>query len=79
MPKTRIYITYPEKLIKEPVIYNVGQKFKVVTNIRSATVSSGIGVIGLELDGEQSEITKAVQYIKDLGIKVKPIEQDVME
>ena len=77
--KARIYITYPEKLIKEPVIYQMGHKFKVVTNIRSASVSSGVGLIGLEIDGDSSEVEKSIKYLKDLGIIVKPIEQDVIE
>ena len=77
--KTRIYLTYPEKLIKEPLIYHVGHKFEVITNIRSASVSAGVGLIGLELEGAQEEINKAIQYFKDQGVQVKPIEQDVVE
>jgi len=77
--KARVYLTFPEDRIKEPVIYNVGHKFKVVTNIRSASVSSGVGLIGLEIDGEPAEVEKSIKYLKDLGITVKPIDQDVVE
>lgn len=77
--KTRVYFTFPEKQIKEPVIYEIGQKFKVTTNLRSAGVNAGVGLVALEIDGEKSEIDKALKYAKDLGIKVTPIEQDVVE
>jgi hypothetical protein len=77
--KARVYLTFPEKLIKEPIIYNVGHKFKVVTNIRNASVSSGVGVIGLEIDGEPIEVEKSLKYLKDIGVTVKPIDQDVIE
>ena len=77
--KARVYLTYPEKLIKEPVIYNIGHKFKVITNIRSASVNAGVGLIALEIDGEPDEVEKSLKYLKDLGVKVKPIEQDVIE
>lgn len=77
--KARVYLTFPEKLIKEPVIYNVGHKFEVVTNVRSASVNTGVGLIALELEGEQDEVQKSLKYFKDLGITVKPIEQDVVE
>ncbi len=77
--KARFYLTFTEKLIQEPVVYQLGHKFKVVTNIRSAGVNSGVGLVALEMDGENAEIDKAIKYMKDLGVKVKPIEQDVME
>jgi hypothetical protein len=47
----RFYLTYSQERIKEPIIYSVGKKFRVVTNIRSASVSDHIGIVGLELDG----------------------------
>ncbi|OGQ57617.1 MAG: FeS-binding protein [Deltaproteobacteria bacterium RIFCSPLOWO2_02_FULL_53_8] len=77
--KTRVYLTYPKEQVKEPLIYNVGIRFKVVTNIRQATVSDAVGLVALELDGEPSEIEKAVKYLKDKGVKVEPIELDIIE
>ncbi|MBI1871756.1 MAG: NIL domain-containing protein [Chlamydiae bacterium] len=77
--KRKVYLTFPEILIKEPVIYELGHKFKVVTNVRSASVSTGVGLIALEMDGEKEEVEKAIKHLKDLGIKVKPIEHDVVE
>ena len=75
----RFYLTYNQEKIKEPIIYNVGKKFRVVTNIRSASVSDHIGIVGLELDGDQSEIDSAVRWIAEQGVKVEPIEKNVIE
>ena len=75
----RFYLTYSQERIKEPIIYQVGRKFRVVTNIRSASVSDHIGIVGLELDGEQSEIDAAVKWIAEQGVKVEPIEKNVIE
>ena len=47
----RLWLMYPPKLIKKPFIWEVAQKFKVVTNIRQATVTDEIGIVCLELDG----------------------------
>ncbi|MBI5682903.1 MAG: FeS-binding protein [Deltaproteobacteria bacterium] len=77
--KKRIYLTYPPELIREPLIYNVGHLYKVVTNIRQATVSGGIGLVALELDGEPDEIEKAINFFVEKGVKVEPIELDVVE
>ncbi len=75
----RFYLTYTTDKIKEPVIYHAGHKFAVVTNIRSASVSDHVGLVGLELEGEQAEIDRAVAWIAAQGVKVEPIEKNVIE
>jgi len=75
----RFYLTYSQDKIKEPLIYTVGQKFRVVTNIRSAAVSDHIGIVGLELDGALDQIDAAVKWIAAQGVKVEPIEKNVIE
>ncbi len=77
--KKRVYLTYPKELIKEPLIYEVGQRFRVVTNIRQACVSDTIGLVALELEGSEEEIDKAIQFFTDKGVKVEPIELDIIE
>jgi len=75
----RFYLTYNADQIKDPVIYWVGHKFKVITNIRGASISDKIGIVALELDGEETEIRKAVRWIAEQGVKVEPIEKNVIE
>ena len=77
--KRKIYLTYPMKLVREPLIYWVGQKFKVITNVRSASISEKMGLVALELEGKEEEIDKALQWFRKKGVKVEPIEQDVVE
>jgi molybdopterin synthase sulfur carrier subunit len=77
--RKKLYLTFPQRLIKQPVIYRLGQKFQVVTNIRGASVSDEIGLVSLELEGEKGEIEKAIKYLRKLRIKVEPIEKDVIE
>ncbi len=77
--KKRYYLTYSKELVKEPLIYQVSQKFRVATNIRQASVSEDLGLVALEFDGDAEEIDKAVDYFKSKGVKVEPIELDVIE
>lgn len=79
MAVERFYLTYSQTKIKEPIIYQVGKKFRVVTNIRTASVSDHVGIVGLELDGDQAEIDAAVEWIAAQGVKVEPIEKNVIE
>jgi hypothetical protein len=59
--------TFPPKLIKEPIIYNLGHKFKVVTNIRRADVSENKGWVVLELEGDEQEIDKGIAWWRAKG------------
>ncbi len=77
--KKRYYLTYSKDQVKEPLIYQVGIEFKVKTNIRQASISEELGLVALELDGEAEEIEKAVQFFVEKGVKVEPIELDIIE
>ncbi|MCH8199791.1 MAG: NIL domain-containing protein, partial [Chloroflexi bacterium] len=48
----RVRLTFLDRLIKEPVVYQLGKKFDIVTNIRRADIQEGIGWVILELEGE---------------------------
>ncbi|MGQ9646813.1 MAG: ubiquitin-like small modifier protein 1 [Thermodesulfobacteriota bacterium] len=77
--RRRVTLTFPPKLIREPIIYNIGHRFKVVTNIRSANVSENVGWVTLEIDGEEEEYLKALRYLDEIGVAVEPIEKNVIE
>ena len=74
----RLWLMYPPKLIKKPFIYDVGRKFKVVTNIRQATVTDEIGIACLELDGTRAEVDRAIVWLEKNGVKVEPVEIGVI-
>ena len=75
----RLWLSYPPKLIKAPLLWQVGHKFKIVTNIRQASVTDEIGILCLELDGARSEVKKAIKWLESKGVKVEPVEINVIE
>jgi ABC-type methionine transport system ATPase subunit len=75
----RFYLTYNQEKIKNPIIYQTGKKFAVVTNIRGASISDHIGIVALELEGDEAEIEGAVKWIATQGVKVEPIQKNVIE
>lgn len=70
---------YPPKQIKEPLIWKLGQKFPVITNVRQASVTDEIGIVSLELDGKRSDIKAAIKWLEKLGVSVEPVEINVIE
>jgi len=79
LQQTRLWLMYPPKLIKEPLIWKLSKKFDVVTNIRQASVTDEIGIVSLELDGKRAEIQAAVKWLEKLGVSVEPVEIGVIE
>ena len=77
--KQRLWLMYPPKLITNPVIWELGHKFKVRTNVRQASVNDEIGIVCLELEGKRAEIKSAIKWLENQGVKVEPIEINVIE
>ena len=76
---SRLWLTFPAPLITRPVIWELGQKFKVVFNLRQVSVGKDIGIVCLELDGSRAEIKNAIDWLESLGIEVEPVEISVLE
>ena len=79
MGKQRVKFTFPTSLVKEPVIYRLGHDFNLVTNIRRADVREDMGWVVLELEGEDSEIERGLQWVGSTGVRVDPVSGDVIE
>ena len=78
MSRHRVKLTFPTELITEPVIYNMGRDFEVVTNIRRANVTRDRGWVILEISGTDEEIERAILWARDQGVRVDPIEGDIV-
>ena len=75
----RLWLMFPPKLIREPLIWKLGHKFPIITNIRQATVTDEIGIVSLELDGKRAELKRAIKWLENLGVSVEPVEFNVIE
>ena len=79
MVKRHIMFTFPQELIREPIIYNLGQQFNIITNIRRADVSEDKGWVVLELEGEENDIEQGIAWVTSKGVRVDPVIGDVVE
>ena len=79
MGKQRVKFTFVDDLVKQPVIYELGQKFKIVTNIRRADVGEDSGWVVLELDGDEPELNRGLEWVSSTGVRVDPLGGDVIE
>jgi hypothetical protein len=79
MVKRRAKFTFPPELIKEPIIYNLSQRFKVVTNIRRADINGDKGWVVLELEGKVDDIERGIAWVTGKGVRVDPVIGDIVE
>lgn len=77
--KRRVKLTFPQQLIKEPVIFTMAKNHEVMPNIRRARVTDTVGEMVLELEGSEENLEKGIQYLRDKGVDVELIEGDVIE
>lgn len=72
--RRRLWLTYPPKRIQTPVIWELGQRFGIITNIRQASVTDQVGIVCLEVQGEREAVESGLKWLKKLGLSVEPVE-----
>lgn len=82
MPRTvkrKVYLTFPSAQVKEAIICDMYDKYKVRFNIRSASVNEQVGLMAVELEGSEENVTEAMKFFQSRGLTVEPIEMSVIE
>ena len=79
MAKRHVMFTFTSELITEPIIYNLGQQFRLVTIIRRADLAEDRGYIVLELDGKEEDIEAGIAWATSKGVRVDPANDETTE
>ncbi|MAE11078.1 MAG: NIL domain-containing protein [Dehalococcoidales bacterium] len=79
MVKKQVMFTFPEELIKEPIIYNLVNQFKVVPSIRRADVTEHKGWVVLELEGDEQDIEQGLAWVTSRGVRIDPVVGDIVD
>lgn len=77
--KRRVKLTFPQRLIKEPVIFTMAKKYDVIPNIRRARVTETVGEMVLELEGKEESLEKGIKFLKEQGVEIELVEGDIIE
>jgi ABC-type methionine transport system ATPase subunit len=76
--KRCVMFTFSSELATDPIIYNLGMQFRLVTTIRRANITEEKGWIALELEGEEEDIEQAIAWVNGKGVRVDPAD-DLMQ
>lgn len=66
----RVKLTFPEHLIRQPIIARLVREFGVMPNIRRAKVEESVGWLVCELGGDEDAIERSIEWLHDLGVQV---------
>jgi len=70
--KRSFTFAFPSELVQEPVIYNLGMQFGIVTIIRSADINNDNSWMILDLEGAEEDIERGIAWVTGKGVKVEP-------
>ncbi len=79
MTKRRVKLTFARDAVTQPVIYELGHTYQVITNIRRADITRDEGWVVLELEGTEEALDAAEKYCAEQGVRVTAAEGDVLE
>ncbi len=75
----RIVLHFPRRLVDRPIIYHLIKDFDLVFNILKASVTpEEEGLMVLELNGEQTDYDKGIEYLTEAGVRIQSLSQDVI-
>ena len=79
MAKRRVMFTFTSEVITEPIIHNLGQQFRLITNILRADLTADRGWIVLKLDGKDEDIEAGITWATSKGVRVTPASGETTE
>jgi formate hydrogenlyase subunit 6/NADH:ubiquinone oxidoreductase subunit I len=78
MIKKKLVISFPPRLIQEPVTYHLIRDYNMQVNILRATVRPRErGRMVVELKGEKKDLDRAFEYMENAGLQVDPLVQEM--
>lgn len=79
MVSRRIVLRFPHRLVDQPIVSNLVKKYDLEFNILKAYVTPREeGLLILELRGREKAYDEGIAYLKDLGVSVQSLSQDIL-
>lgn len=78
MQKKKVVLTFPYKLINQPITYHLIKDYDLKVNILRARINPREeGRLMIEISGEEESLEKGMNYLKDLGVELESLAQDI--
>jgi len=78
MTESKVVLHFPPHLVDKPLIYKLSRDFNLEFNILKASVTpQEEGILVLELKGDDDNFQRAIAYLKENGVDVQALTQDI--
>ena len=72
--KSRLFkMSFPQKLVSEPIMHKIASDFKVVPNIIRGRITEKGATLDVRLTGSAKSLDAALAYLADQGVGVQPV------
>lgn len=79
MISKKVVLHFPPELIDKPIISNMVKRFNLEFNILKAFVTPREeGLLVLELTGTKKALQDALEYLKELNVKIQALSRDII-
>ena len=78
MQKKRVVLNFPPHLIDQPVTYRLIKDYDLMINILRARITpKEQGRLVVEIIGNRTALDAGINYLKETGVEIQPLAQDV--
>lgn len=74
-----IVLTFPPSLVSKPITYHLVKDYNLTFSILRANITEKEeGLLVLDITGKEADYKKGIKFLKDLGVTVQPLSQDIV-
>jgi len=75
----RIVLHFPHRLVDQPIVCKLVKDYNLEFNILKAYVTPREeGLLVIELRGEDKDYEQGVKYLREVGVRIQPLSQDIV-
>lgn len=73
-----LVLQFPKTEVEKPIVCFLATDFNLTFNILKATIlPRKEGIMVLELSGTRKDFNRGIRYLKDRGVHIQPVGQDI--
>lgn len=76
----KIVLHFSERTSNQPIVFRLVKDYSLEFNILKANIDyRKEGLLILELKGDKKDYDAGIRYLKDAGVKIQPLSQDIVK
>jgi ferredoxin len=78
MKQMKVVLNFPANIVEDPITYRLIVDYGVQVNILRASIDPGKqGMMVVELNGEESQVSQGLNYLEGVGVQVESLAEEI--